>query len=108
MLTGARLRLVFLAALGALPHGCFPPVLTVVALAGWAAGPEALEVLGVALSIGVANLALGILCCLATCFSVCLVLAIYNTDSYLLTHHPATHNPTQYPTVYILPYPFLP
>ena len=90
MLTGARLHLVFLAALVALPHGCFPPVSAVAALAGLAVDPEALEVLEVASSIGAVNLALGILVCLATRFGVCLVLAIYNTD-FLFTNLSSCH-----------------
>ena len=90
--TGALLHLGVLVALGALLCGCFPPVSIVAALAAQAADPE---VLGVASSSGMANLALGIHGCLAARFGVCLVLAIYNTDSCLLTDHPATHNPTQ-------------
>ena len=79
MLTGARLHPVFLAALVALPCGCFPLVSAVV-----------LEVLGVASSIGAANLALGIPVCLATRFGVCLVLVIYNTD-FLFTNSSSCH-----------------
>ena len=84
MLTGAHLHLVFLAALITLLHSHFPPVSAV------AADPEALEVLGVASSIGAANLALGSLGCPSARLGVCLVLAIYNTD-FLFTNSSSCH-----------------
>ena len=108
-LMGARLHLGALVAPGVLPCGCFPPS-SAVFMAGLAAGllGAVPEVLGVTLSSAMANRAQGILHDPVALFGVCFVLAIYNTNSYLLTHQPATHNPTQYPTVYILPHPSLP
>ena len=87
MLTGARLLWVLLVACVALPHGCFPRVSAVAALA---ADPEVLEVLGVMSSIGTANLALDILVCPSARLGVCLVLAIYNTD-VLFTNSSSCH-----------------
>ena len=110
LLMGARLRLGAWAAPDVFLRGCFPPSSAVDFLVGVAARLLGVvpEVPGTASVAGAVNLALGILCAPVILFGVCFILAIYNTDAYLLTHQPATHNPTQYPTVYILPHPPLP
>ena len=84
-----------LGVLGALPLGCFPQSSVDVLVA--VAGTYDPDVLGASASAGAANVALGILPWPAPHLGICLVLAIYNTNSYLPDNHPSTHYPTQHP-----------
>ena len=84
-----------LGVLSALPLGHFPPSSVDVLVA--VAGTDDPDVLGASASDGVANVALSILPWPTPHFSICLVLAIYNTNSYLPDNHPSTHYPTQHP-----------
>ena len=88
----ARLHL---GVLSALPLGRFPPTSVDVLVA--VAGTDDPDVLGASASDGAANVALGILPWPAPRLGICLVLAIYNTNSYLPDNHPSTHYPTQHP-----------
>ena len=84
-----------LGVLGALPLVHFPPSSVDVLVA--AAGADDPDVPGASASGGVANMALSILPWPAPHLGVCLVLAIYNTNSCLPDNHQSTHYPTQHP-----------